>query len=81
MSAQIRIERKAYYDVLEKTQKSELDVTPWLEWFLSCLIRAIGGAETTLSSVLAKADFWKVHAGEPFYGRQRKILDRLFDGF
>lgn len=81
MSAQIRIERKAYYDVLEKTQKSDLDVTPWLEWFLSCLIRAIDGAETTLSSVLTKANFWKVYAGEPFNERQRKILNRLFDGF
>ena len=37
MSAQIRQERKAYYDILEATQKGELDITPWLEWFLDCL--------------------------------------------
>ena len=81
MSAQIRVERKTYYDILEKTQKADLEITPWLEWFLACLQRAIDGAETTLASVLAKANFWKVHAGEQFNERQRKILNRLFDGF
>lgn len=81
MSAQIRTERKAYYDILEKTQKGELDVTPWLTWFLACLRRAIGGAETILASVLAKADFWKAYVGEAFNERQRKVLNRLLDGF
>src|SRR6202008_1894697 len=38
MSAQIRLDRKGYYDILERTQKApDLDVTPWLEWFLECL--------------------------------------------
>ena len=81
MSAQIRVERKAYYDTLEKTQKGDLDISPWLDWFLGCLQRAIEGAETTLASVLTKADFWKVHVGEQFNERQRKVLNRLLDGF
>lgn len=81
MSAQIRVERDAYYGILEKTQKGDLDITPWLDWFLGCLRRAIDGAQTTLASVLTKANFWKVHAGEQFNERQRKILNRLFDGF
>ncbi len=63
MSAQIRQERGAYYDILEKTQKGTLDITPWMEWFLGCLGRAIDGAQTTLSAVLAKARFWKGIAG------------------
>ena len=54
MSAQIQRERDAYYDILERTQNGPLDVTPWLEWFLGCLNRAIEGAQTTLASVLAK---------------------------
>jgi len=54
MSAQIRQERNAYYDILEQTQKREMDVTPWMEWFLGCLGRAIDCAPTALSSVLAK---------------------------
>lgn len=81
MSAQIRQERNAYYDILEATQKGDLDITAWLEWFLGCLGRAIDGAETILGSVLLKAKFWKLHEGQPFSGRQRKVLDRMLDGF
>lgn len=81
MSAQIRIERKAYYDMLEATQKGSLDITAWLEWFLDCLGRAFDGAETILGSVLRKARFWEAHHSEQFNERQRKILNRLFDGF
>jgi Fic family protein len=81
MSAQIRQERNAYYDILEATQKGDLDITPWLEWFLACLGRAIDGAETILGSVLLKAKFWKLHEGEPLSERQRKVLNRVLDGF
>ncbi len=81
MSAQIRQDRKAYYDILEATQKGSLDITSWLEWFLGCLDRAFDGAETIFGSVLLKAKFWELHAGEPFNDRQRKILNRLMDGF
>ena len=81
MSAQIRQERNAYYDILEAMQKGDLEITPWLEWFLGCLSRAFDGAETILASVLLKAKFWNLHAGKSFNNRQRKVLNRLLDGF
>lgn len=82
MSAQIRLDRKAYYDILEKTQKApDLDVTPWQDWFLRCLDRAIDGAEQTLADVFFKAEFWKQHATEIFNDRQRDMVNRLIDGF
>ena len=76
MSAEIRVERKAYYAILEATQKSELDVTGWLQWFLACLDRAFDGAEGTLASVLGKARFWNAYAQENLNERQRKVLNR-----
>lgn len=81
MSAQIRVERNAYYDMLESTQKGDLDVTLWLEWFLACLDRAFDGAEAILAHVFQKAEFWKQHAEAPLNKRQRDILNRLLDGF
>src|SRR3546814_19059444 len=81
MSAQIRQERKVYYDLLERTQKGDLDITPWLEWFLACLDRAFDGAEATPGTVLRKAHFWETHGGEVFNDRQRTVLNRLLDGF
>ncbi|MGH9792893.1 MAG: Fic family protein, partial [Candidatus Acidiferrales bacterium] len=81
MSAQIQQGRNAYYDMLEKTQKGAVDVTPWLTWFLGCLGRAIGGAETLLKSVLAKARFWESIGDAPINERQRLVLNRLLDDF
>jgi Fic family protein len=81
MSAQIQLERHDYYELLERTQKGTLDVTPWMAWFLGCLDRAFVGADTTLSHVLRKARFWEAHASEPFNDRQRKVVNRLLDGF
>src|SRR5436190_3072762 len=81
MSAQIQQERSAYYDVLERCQKGELDVTLWIEWFLNCLKRAIETSEKTLEAVLVKDRFWRMRAGESFNERQRQMINRLLDGF
>ena len=81
MSAQIRLERKAYYEILEKTQKGTLDIAPWMEWFLGCLDRAFDATETTLDTVLRKARFWERLAGTAINERQRLVLNRTLSGF
>ena len=81
MSAQIRQERNAYYEILERTQKADMDVTRWMEWFLACLSRAIDGAQIVLSTVLAKAKFWERIHGIAINERQRLVLNKLLDGF
>lgn len=81
MSAQVRQERNAYYGILERTQKADMDVTPWLEWFLRCLGRAIEGAQTVLRGVLGKAKFWESIRGVVINERQRLVLNKLLDGF
>jgi Fic family protein len=81
MSAQIRRERSAYYATLERTQKGELDVTRWQEWFLSCLLRAVDGAQQTLGTVLTKARFWERFAKTPLNERQVLVLNKVLTGF
>lgn len=81
LSAQIQRERREYYDLLEHTQKGELDVTGWLTWFLDCLERAIAGADSTLSRVMTKARFWERCTGMSLNQRQIKLINRLLDGF
>lgn len=81
MSAQIRAERKTYYDTLESSQKGGLDITPWLLWFIACLGRAFDGADTVLASVMYKARFWESIVGQALNERQRKVINRLLDGF
>jgi Fic family protein len=81
MSAQIRVERKGYYDTLEKTQQGSLDVTDWLEWFLTCLMHALQATDANLSTVLSKAEFWKKHKDTVFNDRQKLLLNKLFNNF
>lgn len=81
LSAQIQRERRDYYDILERTQKGSLDVTPWLKWFLENLAMAVNTAQHTLDAVLAKTRFWQRWATTPLNERQVKLLNRLLDGF
>ena len=80
-SSQIQQERQNYYQLLEETQKGSLDITDWLEWFISCLERAIQGANSILSAVLCKADYWTAMSKFNLNERQRKIINLLIDGF
>jgi Fic family protein len=81
MSSQIRIERSAYYKMLERSQKGALDITLWLEWFLDCLDRALAGSDVALSGVMRKARFWEKYARAGLNQRQVKVLNRMLDGF
>lgn len=82
MSAQIEAEKKDYYLKLEQSQKGGVDITSWLEWFLGCLGRAVAGAEAGLAGVLRKAKVWgQINSQSPVNERQRKVVNRLLDGF
>lgn len=81
MSSEIQQERKHYYGILETTQKGDLDITRWLEWFLGSLGRAFEHSETITASVLTKARVWKALDGASLNDRQRIVVNRLLDGF
>jgi Fic family protein len=81
MSAQIRIERNAYYDVLENTQKGSLDITEWLMWFLQCLDRAFSATGNTLAAVIKRAKFWEHPATQNLNTRQHLMMNKLLEGF
>lgn len=79
LSSQIMSEREDYYRILERTQKGSCDVTEWLVWFLGCFGRAIQHSEKLLTTVFAKAEFWRNHAQDKLTERQKKVLNRLLD--
>jgi Fic family protein len=81
MSAQIRMDRSDYYDVLERTQRGSLDITLWLEWFLGCLDRALTAADSITGNVIQKARFWEYLSTKNLNDRQRLMLNKLLDGF
>ena len=81
LSSQVEAERKEYYLQLERAQRNGLDVTGWLAWYLGCLGRAITKADETLSEVLQKARVWEKVNQQTVNDRQRKIINKLLDGF
>jgi len=81
MSAQIQAERNEYYDILENTQKGDLDITPWLIWFLDCLIRSMDQTDETIAKTMVRAQFWETHKETLLNARQQKILQLLLDNF
>lgn len=81
MSAQIEQQKKEYYDILEITQKGSLDITEWLNWYLSCMQNALKSSELLLSKVLDKAKFWKKHSSTIINERQKQMINRLLDDF
>ena len=81
VSNQVLEERKVYYDILEKTQRGDGDITNWLLWFLSCLERALINTEKILESTIVKAKFWEQYSQTSLNNRQRIMLNKLLDGF
>ena len=81
LSNQMLLERKDYYNILQKVQYHDSDITDWVVWFLNCLYRALKNSEKTIEKVLYKADFWDKHKNTELNSRQRLMLNKLLDGF
>ena len=81
MSAQIKTERKEYYSILEKSQKSNLDITSWIDWFLNCLTNSLNETNFILAKILHKHFFWMENSTLSLNDRQKSMINKLLDGF
>ncbi|MBO3278242.1 Fic family protein [Pseudomonas schmalbachii] len=80
MSASILDDRSGYYRILESSQKGDLDISAWLEWFLGTLLRSLQQALARIDRVLAKSRFWQQHREQALSVEQIRVLNRLLDG-
>lgn len=80
MSASIWADHADYYRILEGTQKRGLDITVWLQWFLSTLHHSLVQARHRIDRLKAKARFWQNHCTQSLSADQIKVLNRLLDG-
>ena len=81
MSAEINRNKKVYYEILERTQKGNLDITEWILWFFNCLEKAITRTSAVVERTLEKAAYWDKFREVEINERQRKVINRLWDGF
>ena len=81
MSSQIESERNEYYRQLEVQQRGDMDLTPWLQWFLGCLDRSFERAGASLEHVVYKGCVRHAIGAIPANERQRKVVERMLDHF
>jgi len=81
VSSEINREKNSYYDVLERTQQGDSDITQWIVWYLTCIANAVKAADTMLSGVLRKSIFWRTHAQKVLSARQKQVLNTYLDGY
>jgi Fic family protein len=79
MAASIMEKRNEYYAILESTQKGDLDITAWMQWFVVTLKHTLETALTRIDFVLNKARFWQIHSQDGLNVQQSKVLNRLLD--
>jgi len=81
LSTQIELDKKNYYQQLEAQQRGQLDITAWLEWFLTCLSNALHHAQSILQAVHYKSQIWSRAHQFTLNDRQRLILNRMLENF
>ncbi len=80
VSSEINKDKKHYYDILERTQHGDGDITEWVTWYVRALTNAIDEAEATISNILNKSFFWQKAATTPMNERQTQVLNLFLDG-
>ncbi len=80
VSSEINKDKRRYYDILERTQHGDGEITEWVTWYIKTLINAVDEAEETISTTLNKTFFWQRVSPVPMTERQTRILNIFLDG-
>ena len=81
VSSQINKDKNHYYDILERMQHGDGDITEWLVWYMEKLVDALDEAETIVSTILNKSFFWQKASSVPMTERQTQMLNLFLDGY
>ena len=81
ISSQINKDKNHYYDILEKAQRGDGDITEWIYWYANTLSVALDEAENIVSTVLNKSFFWQKASSIPLSQRQTDMLNLFLDGY
>lgn len=81
ISSQINKDKNHYYDILEKAQHGDGDITEWICWYANTLSVALDEAENIVSTVLNKSFFWQKASSVPLSQRQTDMLNLFLDGY
>ncbi|RQW65162.1 Fic family protein [Vibrio viridaestus] len=80
MSVAILNDRKGYYQILEQTQKGDMDVTEWIVWFLSTLNHTFDDVLRDIDRFSFKTHYWNRFDQTRLTTEQKKVINRMLDG-
>ena len=81
VSSQINKDKNHYYDILERMQHGDGDITEWLVWYMQKLVEALNEADSIVTTILNKSFFWQKAATVPMTERQTQMLNLFLDGY
>ena len=81
ISSQINKDKKHYYDILERMQRGDGDITEWLVWYMQKLVDALDEADSAVSTILNKSFFWQKASAVPMTERQTQVINLFLDGY
>ena len=81
VSSQINKDKNHYYDILERLQRGDGDITEWLVWYMQKLVDALNEAESIVTTILNKSFFWQKVSSVPMSDRQTQILNIFLNGY
>ena len=81
VSSQMNKDKNHYYDILERMQHGDGDITEWLVWYMQKLIEALDEAETIVNTILNKSFFWQKASSIPMTERQTQMLNLFLDRY
>ena len=82
LSQQMWLDRAGYYAQLQAaTGQANLDVTPWVQWFVGCVHKAADTTWEHMQSAMRKTRFWaELREQHPeLTPTQTKAINKLFD--
>ena len=81
VSSQINKDKNHYYDILERMQHGDGDITEWLVWYMQKLVEALDEADSIVTTILNKSFFWQKASSVPMTERQTQMLNLFLDGY
>ena len=81
ISSQVNKDKNHYYNILEKAQHGDGDITEWLMWYVKTLSAAIDDAGAMVSTILNKSFFWQRFSTVSLSQRQVDMLNLFLDGY
>lgn len=79
LSSSFLEDRESYYQILEKTQRGNLDISEWIDWYLNHLNQSISKTDLLLNSIAEKSNFWSRNRSVELNERQRKVINKILD--